>query len=407
MTSSVSTAVELERDRSSRGLVDVTKQAALTALLVLLPFCTGCTSSDDSPAAPSSIPVSTNATTTTTTTIVNTTATTTTTTLTPVAVEQLAGGLVLCTYSGPVVPEDVIDRISLGLAAGVVLFASNVPDQQSALAATAAIRDAASQSPARAPAIVAVDQEGGLVARIPGPPSGSPSLIGSLSPDAIRDEGSATATNLAAWGINVDLAPVADVARNDGFLERQQRSYSSDPATAATAVAAFVQGLHRGRVAATLKHFPGLGAAMLNTDDSPSTVGLSAATLETVDRVPFVAGIGAGADLVMMSSARYPSVDAPPAVLSASWITLLKSQLKFAGVVATDAIDAPALSDYGSVGQRAVRAVAAGVDLVIVSANGGCIDIQRALVEAIDNGTISTARARDAYQRVNTLRRSR
>jgi beta-N-acetylhexosaminidase len=386
-------------------------RAAVAALLVALPFGAGCAASDDSVGVPSTAPASTVATTTTmtttTTTVATTTTTTPTTTLAAVPVEQLAGGLVLCTYSGPVVPADVIDRIRRGLAAGVVLFASNVPDQQTAVAATTAIREAALQSPARAPAIVAVDQEGGLVARIPGPPSAAASVLGSMSPDAIHDEGLATATNLAAWGINVDLAPVADVARPGGFLERQQRSFSSDPATAATAVAAFVEGLHRGRVAGTLKHFPGLGAAMLNTDDSPSSVDLSAATLETVDRVPFVAGIGAGADLVMMSSARYPGVDATPAVLSTSWLARLKNQLKFAGVVVTDAIDTPALGEYGTVGQRAVRAVAAGVDLVIVSANAGCIDIQRALVEAIDNGTISTARAHDAYQRVDTLRRSR
>jgi beta-N-acetylhexosaminidase len=222
----------------------------------------------------------------------------------------------------------------------------------------------------------------------------------------IRDEGAATAANLTAWGVNVDLAPVADVARPGGFIDRQQRSFSGDPAVAATAVAAFVTGLRDGGASATLKHFPGLGAATINTDDSTSTVALEPTTLEIVDRAPFAAGIAAGSQLVMMSSATYSSVDALPAVLSPTWIGLLRTQLRFTGVVVSDAIDAPALDAYGSVGERAVRSIIAGVDLVIVAAHGGCIEIQQALKDAIVNGRLPIDRARGAYDRVDTLRRS-
>jgi beta-N-acetylhexosaminidase len=318
----------------------------------------------------------------------------------------LAGGVVLCTYAGPSVPADLAQRVQQGLAAGVVLFASNVPDQQAAIAATTAIQEAAARSPTQLPAIVAIDQEGGLVTRIPGPPSASAAMLGTMPAAAIRAEGAATAANLAAWGVNVDFAPVADVARPGGFIDRQQRSFAGDPAVAATAVAAFVTGLHDGGVATTLKHFPGLGAASMNTDDSTSIVAVEPATLENVDRAPFAAGIAAGSELVMMSSATYSSVDALPAVLSPTWIGLLRTQLQFTGVVVSDAIDAPALDAFGSVGERAVRAVLAGVDLVIVAAHGGCIEIQQALRDAIVDGRLPIDRVRTAYDRVDALRRS-
>jgi beta-N-acetylhexosaminidase len=314
---------------------------------------------------------------------------------------------VLCTYAGPTVPADVLERVRTGLAAGVLLFASNVPDQSTALDATSAIQRAAASSPTGTPALVAIDQEGGLVARIPGPPSGSAAELGTMTPEAIRAEAVATATNLAAWGVNVDLAPVADVARPGGFIDRQRRSFSADPATAARATASFVTGLHDGRVAGALKHFPGLGGATLNTDDAVSTVDLDEPTLRAVDLVPFAAGIRAGADLVMMSSAAYPAVDALPALLSARWIAMLRRELGFEGVIMSDAIDAPALGGHGSVGQRAVRAVAAGVDLVIVGASNGCAEIQDALRTAIGDGMLPVARARDAYDRVASLRASR
>jgi beta-N-acetylhexosaminidase len=301
----------------------------------------------------------------------------------------------------------VIDRVQQGLAAGVVLFSANVPDQPSALAASAAIQAAASRSPSRAPAIVAVDQEGGLVKRIAGPPSDSAAVLGTTSPASIRTEGAATARTLAAWGINVDFAPVADVARAGGFIERQQRSFSTDPAVAASSVVAFVEGLHDGGVASTLKHFPGLGASMINTDDLASVVDVTATTLEAVDRAPFAAGIAAGSEFVMMSSAMYPSVDALPAVLSPTWILMLRAQLRFGGVVVSDAIDAPALGAHGAVGERAVRAVSAGVDLVIVSANNGCVEIQQALTRALTDGRVPVVRAREAYERVLALRRAR
>src|SRR5207342_570563 len=187
-------------------------------------------------------------------------------------------------------------------------------------------------SPVALPAIVATDQEGGVVTRIPGPPSGSAAAMGARPAADVEAEGRATADLLLRWGVNTDLAPVADVARPGTFEARARRSFSGDPAVAAGGVTAFVAGLGAGGVAATLKHFPGLGAASANTDHADGVVDVPAA-----DLVPFRAGIGAGAQLVMVASAAYPALS-PGLALTSSTIVdgLLRGLLGFRGVVISD-----------------------------------------------------------------------
>jgi beta-N-acetylhexosaminidase len=362
--------------------------------------------------APSTMPVLTTTTTTTTTTAAATTTTTiapppTATVTSAQQAQLLAGSRVLCTFAGPAVPPAVLDRVRAGTAAGVLLFASNLASADQARADAESIQEAASGSPSGLPAIVAADQEGGIVARVPGPPSGSASELGTRSVSDITVEGEATAENLLLWGINVDLAPVADVVRPGSFEQRQHRSFSGDPAVAAAAVAAFVDGLRTGGSAATLKHFPGLGASSGNTDDTLSAVALSSDELDAVDSLPFASGIAAGAQLVMMSSAVYPAYDSVPAVASRTVIQdVLRGRLGFTGVVISDALDTPALARLGSLGQAAVAAAAAGVDLFIAGGADACIEIQSALAAAIDSGVLPTDQAIDAAARVDTLRRT-
>jgi beta-N-acetylhexosaminidase len=152
--------------------------------------------------------------------------------------QLLAGSRVLCTFPGPVVPQTVLDRVRAGTAAGVLLFESNLASRDQALANASLIQAAASNSPSRLPAVIAADQEGGIVARVPGPPTGSAAELGTTSVTDITVQGQATAENLLLWGINLNLAPVADVVRPGSFEDRQQRSFSADPAAAAAAVAA-------------------------------------------------------------------------------------------------------------------------------------------------------------------------
>ena len=300
--------------------------------------------------------------------------------------------MVLCSFSGAVLPQWALDRLHAGLSAGLLLYQRNLASEAQAAANGQAAQAAALSSPVALPAIVATDQEGGIVARIPGPPSSSAAAMGVRPAADVQAEGRATADLLLRWGVNTDLAPVADVARPGTFEARARRSFSGDPAVAAGGVTAFVSGLRAGGVAATLKHFPGLGAASANTDHANGVVDVPAADLDTVDLVPFRAGIGAGAQLVMVASAAYPAL-APGLALTSSTIVegLLRGQLGFQGVVISDALDASGVGVVGTPGQAAVAAAAAGVDLFIAQGSEVCVDLQQALVAALADGRLPVA----------------
>jgi beta-N-acetylhexosaminidase len=207
------------------------------------------------------------------------------------------------------------------------------------------------------PLLLLVDQEGGSVRRLPwAPPAQTAHELGLLGLAHTRAEAKATATALRAAGIDVDLAPVSDTLRPGGFLG--SRTFGSDPVTVGNHVAAFIGALQAGRIAATAKHFPGLGAARLNTDDH-------AVSVPVTDLDPFRRAIAAGTKLVMVSNASYPALDnsGTPAVFSRPIVTdLLRGTFGFGGVVVTDALDAPTPAHTP---HAPARALAAGVDLLL------------------------------------------
>ena len=171
----------------------------------------------------------------------------------------------------------------------------------------------------------------------------------------------------------MNLAPVLDVYRTAGdFDDQYQRSYSKNPGIVSALGADFVTAQQHAGVAATAKHFPGLGAATAsqNTDDVPVTIRLSKAAIENVDEYPYRAAIRAGVRLVMVSWAEYPNLgtDLPAGLSSAIVQGELRKRLGFTGVTITDAIGAGALKHYGSAQNRALRAAQAGMQLILASA---------------------------------------
>jgi beta-N-acetylhexosaminidase len=259
------------------------------------------------------------------------------------------------------------------------------------------------------------DQEGGLVRRLPGEPTLSEKQIGQSSDpaSAASAAGTGAGQNLAGVGMNVNLAPVLDVFYTAGnFIDQYQRSYSSDPAVVTTCGQAFITAQQATGVAATAKHFPGLGSATTsqNTDSGPVTLSVPLATLQAKDEAPYPSAIAAGVKLVMLSWAVYPALDAArPAGLSTHVVgDELRGRLGFAGVTITDALEAGALSSYGSTARRAVAAAQAGMDLILCSAR----DVTQgqaatnALADALRKGTLPTAAFNTALNRVTSLRNS-
>ena len=225
--------------------------------------------------------------------------------------------------------------------------------------------------------LVAADQEGGEVQELRG--SGFPAIAsataqGRMSPAARTAYAASFARALLAAGVNLDLAPVADtvpaaIGTRNAPIGAFHREYGSDPRVVAGAVGDVVRGMRSAGVAATLKHFPGLGRITNNTDLSSTGITDPVASADDPHLAPFAAGIGAGATAVMVSSARYPRLDArQPAVFSRNVVTgLLRQKLGFDGLVLTDDVNTPALADTPA-GERAVRFVQAGGDILLTAA---------------------------------------
>lgn len=331
---------------------------------------------------------------------------------------RLAGQRIVYAYAGRRPPVALLTAIRKGEAAGVVFFATNVTSTSQLHEVAAELQRAARAAPGHRPLLLLTDQEGGEVRRLPGAPVASEKRIGS-SFDAgrlARAAGSGAGATLGAAGLNVNLAPVLDVYRQPGnFIDQYARSYSSHPASAAGLGAAFIGAQQRIGVAATAKHFPGLGAAATaqNTDLRPVTLATPAATLRAVDEAPYRAAIAVGVKLVMVSWARYPAVDPRrPAGLSPLVIGgELRRRLGFRGVTITDGIEAGALRAYGPTATRAVLAAGAGADLILCSStvpsdNSPAIGFaaRDAIAAAIGHRRLSRAGAQAAADRILALR---
>ena len=307
--------------------------------------------------------------------------------------ERAAGLLVVLRFKGTSAPAYVLRALRGQRAGGVILFTDNIRSPFQLRALTRSLQRAAGDR-----ALIMTDQEGGPVRRLPwaAPRASQPdqSAGGTVAAEAAQG-----ASDLRAVGINVVLAPVADVPDGPGSA-LAARAFSPDPGTAATDVGAAVRAWLAGRVMPTLKHFPGLGAARGNTDRAPVTIA-AAPPLDS-----FQAGIAAGAPLVMASHALYPALDArniasqSPAILTG----LLREKLGFRGVVITDSLEARAVTSRSPVGVAAVRSVAAGADLALTTGRGSFLRVLRALRARAAADPAFAARVRESAARVLTLR---
>ena len=321
-------------------------------------------------------------------------------------IEQMVGQLLLVRMQGQAPSASFLARIRDGQIGGVVLFNTNFGTAgPSTLVATL---QAAAQAGNQPPLLIAVDQEGGIVKRVPGAPTLSPPQMRRAS--VAESQGLATARSLAAYGINTDLAPVLDVGRG-GFIT--QRSFGSTPAAVAARGPAFAAGLARGHVLATAKHFPGLGYATLNTDQSVAKVTATARQLKT-DWAPFIAAIQGGIPLVMMSTAVYPALGTSlPAALSPKVVNDLR-RLGFTGTIVTDALQTPGVNGFMSTSKAAVQAVAAGDDLVLAAGStdslrdtdGASTSAYGALVAAARSGSLRVQTLKAAYASVLALKKT-
>ena len=331
--------------------------------------------------------------------------------LTPI---QLAGQRVIYSFAGTTVPSDLLTLIREGEVGGVIFFSSNITSITQLAGVTKQLDEAQQAGPVHRPLLLMTDQEGGEVRRIAdGQPTDSELTIGESSDPAQQAAaaGTGAAQTLTSAGLNVNLAPVLDVYAAPGnFIDSSQRSYSSDPSVVSAAGSAFITAQQQGGVAATAKHFPGLGTAATSedTDNEPVTLYEPLSQLRAVDELPYKAAIASGVDLIMVSWAVYPALDANhPAGLSSTVVQQeLRGRLGYTGVTITDALEAGAIKAYGSYGERAVDAASAGMDLILCSAQSVAEgeDATEALASALQAGQLTDSSFDAAVTRVDALR---
>jgi len=329
---------------------------------------------------------------------------------------QKAGQRVIYSYSGLQPPASLLSWIRRGQVGGVIFFGGNIASRAQIAGVIKQLdqANASASNPLHAvPLLLMTDQEGGLVRRLPGRPVMSEKQIGEAADPAAaaKAAGTGAGQNLASVGMNVNLAPVLDVYRTPGDFDDQfGRSYSTDPKVVSALGAEFIKAQQAVRVAATAKHFPGLGAALStqDTDARPVTLEVGLHALRTVDEYPYRAAIAAGVKLVMVSWATYPALArGTPAGLSSAIVNgELRSRLGFRGVTITDALEAGALQAFGTTGQRATLAARAGMDLILCSGQRAIQGrlARSALATALTSGALSASVFDAALARTIALR---
>jgi beta-N-acetylhexosaminidase len=266
--------------------------------------------------------------------------------------------------------------------AGVILFSRNFASRAQVAELSQAIRDAAPR-----PQLLCVDQEGGRVQRFREGYHALPSLeeFGRLferdreaALRLAREHAWLMASEIRATGVDLSFAPVVDLGRGNRAIG--DRAFHAEPAIVAEFTRAYVAGMHEAGMAATLKHFPGHGSVLEDThfDDAIDPRPLEA--LRAEDLVPFVAGIDAGADAVMMAHVKYPAVAPEPAGYAPRWIQdILRTEMGFRGVVFSDDIGMAAAESAGGIKARIDAHLDAGCDVVLVCAPALVADSLKAM----------------------------
>ena len=279
---------------------------------------------------------------------------------------QLVGERLVAGFPGANVPAPLRQMIRRGELAGVILFEANLPSRDAARRLVAELKSIRRPARLRDPLLVMADQEGGLVKRLGGTPSASAEQMGAAGGAASRAQGEGTAANLRGVGINVDLAPVLDVARPGGTIAAADRGFGSTAAAVEATAVPFAEGLQVDGVAAAAKHFPGIGAAAENTDFAVQRINLPKQTLRAVDERPYRRFVAAGGKLVMLSTAIYPAFSPQPAAFARSIASgELRDRIGFDGVSITDALESVAVRDFGGPASAGLAAAAAGTDLLL------------------------------------------
>ncbi len=260
---------------------------------------------------------------------------------------------------------------------------------------------------AKYPLFLAVDEEGGRVARVAEALGlenvGAMASVGATGDaQAARNVGTTIGTYLKEFGFNLDFAPVADVQTNPENTVIGDRAFGSDPASVSLMVQAAVEGMQEAGVSACLKHFPGHGNTTGDSHEGAVETGRTLEEMQAAEFLPFQAGIAAGVDMVMVGHISAPGLtggDALPASLNEAVITgILRNQLGYDGIVVTDAMDMAAISAYYASDEAAIKALKAGADMILMPED--FVQAYEGVIAAVRDGRIDEDRVNDSLKRI-------
>ena len=292
---------------------------------------------------------------------------------------------------------------------GVVLFGKNITGPQQLTDLTGQLHAAMDT-----PLLIAVDEEGGAVARLANHPAfdlpryeSAAAVAAAGGAQAVRQMYAEIGGYLDSYGIDLDFAPDADVNTNPDNPVIGTRAFSSDPQTAAGMVAAAVEGFADTGVLCCVKHYPGHGDTAEDSHKSLAATHKTWAELAACELLPFQAGVRAGADLVMAGHIAAPEVtgEDTPASLSPQLMGSIRTGLGFSGAIVTDSLAMEGLTGLYSAGEAAVLAVQAGADILLMP--NGLAEAFDAVVAAVEEGTIPESRIDESTARVLALKEKR
>lgn len=319
---------------------------------------------------------------------------------------ELAGQRIVVGFSGTSVPSSITRSIKSGRIGGIILFSENLPSRAVARSITRRLQRIKRPTALRPyPLPIMIDQEGGLVKRLAGAPNYSAAEIGARGASFARTQGKLTGRNLAGAGINIDLAPVLDVARPGGTIAADRRGFGKTAKRVSKTAIPFARGLQAKGVAATAKHFPGLGSVRINTDDAVQKVGLSKATLRRIDEAPYLRFTKAGGELVMVGSAIYTAFGNRPAAFEKKIVTgELRGRIGYEGVTITDALETVAVRAFGNSKKVSVAGARAGMDLLLFTHLGEALKGEDALAKRLRSGVLNRKEFGESVGRILQMR---
>ena len=316
------------------------------------------------------------------------------------SLRDLAGQVIVTDYLGTDAPVDLVDRLHLG---GVILFDRNIASSRGAREQMRTLRRSTERP---WPLWISADQEGGLVERLQHDLTRFPSFMSAGAadrPGAVRAAARASGRELAWLGLTADFAPVADVTAGPADPTIGSRSASEFTKRAARAVTAAVRGYSSAGVVPVVKHFPGHGAAPSDSHLTLPVLDRPRSGLRSIDLAPFRAAIDDGVPAIMVGHLDVRAI-APGKVssLSSAIVTdLLRKRLGFAGLVTTDALDMAAVTGRAGSAESAVRALRAGVDLLVMPPDPRAA--RDGIVAAVRAGELPLRRLRQAAARQGAL----